>query len=238
MLSGMRMPESVHLPRTAFGLPAHGFLFLFVFDMCSSFERKNPLAVIRAFRRAFRREEPVTLALKVSRGGTDPESLALLQAEAGRAGVIVIDRILPQDQLFGLMNACDCYVSLHRSEGFGLTLAEAMSLGKPVIATGYSGNLDFMTEHNSLLVKYRMAPLTSNHGAYVKGWLSAQPSEEHAAALMRKVYEHKTWAQALGERASLDVRALLSLEAAGQRMTARLDELLAARARGNARRAA
>jgi glycosyltransferase involved in cell wall biosynthesis len=231
MLAGMRMPPEVHLPRSRFGLPDDRFLFLFVFDMCSTAQRKNPLAVVEAFRRAFAPHEPVALAIKVSRGYHDPASLRELQEACDRAGAYLIDTLLAHDEVCGLLGACDAYVSLHRSEGFGLTMAEAMALGKPVIATGYSGNLDFMTPENSLLVEFDRVKLEETVHVYERGWTWAEPSVMHAAELMRRVVAHPDEARALGERARRDVRSVLSLEAAGRRMAARVAELMADTAR-------
>jgi glycosyltransferase involved in cell wall biosynthesis len=222
MLPGVELTTFAALPRRQLGLPENRFLFLFAFDMASYMARKNPLAVIRAFQRAFRHDDPVALVIKVTRGQCDPKSFAAL-TEAGRqAGALVLDRILAREESLALIAACDTYVSLHRSEGFGLTLAEAMLLGKPVIATAYSGNLDFMSPANSLLVNFKRVAIDHDHGVYKKGNVWAEPSVEHAASLMRQVFDHPEAARALGERAREEARKLLSLEAAGQRMARRL----------------
>ena len=144
-----------------YGVPAGSFVFLFIFDLSSTLERKNPLGLISAFKQAFQRGEKVSLVIKVSRGARHPEEFHRLQKEAKQVGAIVIDQRLPREELNGLIAACDRYVSLHRSEGLGLTLAEAMMLGKPTIATAYSGNLDFMDENNSLLVGYDLIEIES-----------------------------------------------------------------------------
>src|SRR5213076_1122404 len=115
----------------------------------------------------------------------------LLWRAHGRQDVHIIDRSLSRGELDGLMAACDCYVSLHRSEGFGLTMAEAMYVGKPVIATGYSGNLDFMTPHNSYLVDYEVVAVGEGAAPYPAHAEWAEPSVEHAACLMRHVFEHR-----------------------------------------------
>ena len=145
--------------RRAFGLPAREdgrFAFLFSFHMTSVMERKNPLGLIRAFRQVFSPAEPVDLVLKTTSFGRFDAQLAELRAAAKDANITVLDRVLSPDETLSLMDACDAYVSLHRSEGLGLTMAEAMLLGKPVIATRYSGNLDFMDDQNSLLVDYKL----------------------------------------------------------------------------------
>src|SRR5262249_493808 len=143
-------------------------------------------------------------------------------------GVVLIDEMLTRQEAWGLMNACDAYVSLHRAEGLGLTLAEAMALVKPVIATGYSGNLDFMTVSNSLLIEHRLVEVYDPTRVYPRGFRWAEPSVECAAARMRWAYENQQDAQNLGQRAALDVRRTLSMEAAGQRMAARIEEILEA----------
>src|SRR5690606_26031032 len=113
----------------------------------------------------------------------------------------LIDHNLSRAELVGLIEACDCYVSLHRSEGLGLTMAEAMLLGKPVIATGYSGNLEFMDRSNSLLVGYDLVPIGRDIPPYPGDLLWAEPSCAEAAEAMCWVHEHPDEARALGERA-------------------------------------
>jgi glycosyltransferase involved in cell wall biosynthesis len=227
MPPGVELGEVPALPRQYFGLPDDAFLFLFLFDMSSTLERKNPLGLIRAFRRAFGGQGRAAQAIKVTRGDHDPANLARLRAAAEEAGVLLLDRLLSREECCGLLNACDCYVSLHRSEGFGLTMAEAMLLGKPVIATAYSGNLDFMTPDNSLLVGCRRVPIAEDVPFYPRGHLWAEPSVEEAADRMRWVCEHRAEARALGRRARAEAAARLALRSAGERMRRRLLELTA-----------
>jgi glycosyltransferase involved in cell wall biosynthesis len=230
MLPAVRLPAFDPLPKPHFGLSSDRFTFLFVFDMNSRLPRKNPVALIRAFRRAFRPDEPVELAIKVSpQGEFYPDWWRELRTAAREAGVTLIDRNLSRGELLALMNAADAYASLHRSEGFGLTMAEAMLLGKPTVATGYSGNLDFMTPENSYLVDHSRAVIEDDTPPYPKGCVWAEPSVEHAAALLRRVYAHPAEARAKGERARAELLRLLSPEAAGARMKARLDAIRAAR---------
>jgi hypothetical protein len=121
--------------------------------------------------------------------------------------------------------SCDCYVSLHRAEGFGLTLAEAMSLGRPVIATGYSGNLDFMTDRNSYLVAHEMAPVGPGSAPYPPEAEWAEPDIEHAARLMREVFENQDAARQRGRLAAAEIAITHSLEASGRSMVRRLESL-------------
>ena len=125
------------------------------------------------------------------------------------------------------MNACDAYVSLHRSEGFGLTMAEAMLLGKPTAATAYSGNLDFMTPDNSFLIDYELVPVEAPGVAAPPGAVWAEPSVAHAAAVLRSIVDDPAAAAEKGRRARAELRERLSHRAAGARMAARLRAILA-----------
>jgi glycosyltransferase involved in cell wall biosynthesis/SAM-dependent methyltransferase len=208
--------------RAALGLPA-GFLFEFSFDYESVFERKNPLAVIEAFGRAFGPGAGASLVIKSINHEHDEANHARLQAAAAQhPDVHLIDRYVSRVERDQLTAACDCYVSLHRSEGFGFTVAEAMALGRPAIATGYSGTLDFMTPENSYFVDYELVAIGEGAEPYPPDGEWAQPSVEHAAQLMRHVFEHRDEARARGERARHDIRTRHSLAAAGKVMTERL----------------
>jgi glycosyltransferase involved in cell wall biosynthesis len=190
--------------------------------MYSTAARKNPLGVIEAFRRAFRPCEPVDLVIKVSRGRSFPDDFAALQQAAADVGATVIDRVMPRAEVLGLMNAADCFVSLHRSEGLGLGLIESMLMGKPVIATAYSGNLDFMTEANSYLVRAGRVPVTAQTHAYPLGCVWGDPDLDHAAAQMRRVFDRRAESRAMGERATRDLEMLMSVDSYGRRVAARL----------------
>ncbi len=215
-------PEVV--TRSQLGIAQDDFVFLFMFDFCSELDRKNPDGLIRAFRRAFGPEEPVTLLLKTVRGDFNPSGSAELQKLAGDSNVRIVDELASHERALGLIQMCDCYVSLHRSEGFGLTLAEAMLLRKPVIATAYSGNRDFMNEGNSWLVDFELVPVAAGGAIYNSGrW--AEPSVEHAAALMREVFENRAAARSRAESAARELAEKLSPATVGARMKARLDEI-------------
>lgn len=212
--------------RIHFGLKDDEFVFLFIFDLFSFFERKNPLALIRAFKEAFRPGEKVRLVLKCSNLECNSPARDKILKETRGFNISFIDGYLTKNELHELMAVCDCYVSLHRSEGFGLPLAEMMYLGKPVIATGYSSNTDFMNINNSFLVKYDLVELKEDIGPYKKGCFWAEPDCVHAAGLMRTVYEKRELASEMGRKAQQDITDYLSPEASGHRVKQRLENIL------------
>lgn len=211
--------------RKYFGLKDSSFTFLFTFHMMSVMERKNPLGLVQAFKAAFSAQDDATLVLKTSFGDRHPAQLQELRAAAEGHNIVVIDQVYSPDEVLSLMDACDAYVSLHRSEGLGLTMAEAMLMGKPVIATNYSGNVDFMSEEDSLLVPYKLVKLGRPIPPYDEKLEWAEPSTEHAAQLMRRLYEDREWAKQIGARGKARAAIDLSLETAGHRAAARLAEI-------------
>lgn len=208
--------------RDEIGLPA-GFTFLFVFDHLSTTERKNPWGLVEAFTRAFGPEEDVSLVVKslnAERRPADAERLRLAAAPHPR--VHLDERRLTPAERDALVAHAEAYVSLHRSEGLGLTMAEAMARGKPVVATGYGGNLAFMTEENSYLVPW--APVPIGHAPpYPPGAVWADPDLDAAGAAMRAVVDDPAGARARGERAARDVAEHHSPEAAAAGVLAALD---------------
>jgi glycosyltransferase involved in cell wall biosynthesis len=208
--------------RSRYRLNEESFIFFLMFDILSYFERKNPLAVIEAFRLAFPSDEDVELLIKCSNLGWNKEARARLTEACKGLKVRVIDDRLSRAELNNLISLTDCYVSLHRSEGLGLPLAEAMYLQKPVIATAYSGNLEFMNMNNGFLVKYKLVEIEKDIGFYKKGRVWADPDIEHAAELMRMVFDNKGIAIRTGERAASDIRTYFNLEVCGKRILDRI----------------
>jgi glycosyltransferase involved in cell wall biosynthesis/2-polyprenyl-3-methyl-5-hydroxy-6-metoxy-1,4-benzoquinol methylase len=216
------LPPVPALSREELGLP-EGFLFLFVYDYHSTAARKNPAGAIEAFARAFPPGSGASLVLKsINHENQRPSHERVLLAAAEHPDVHVVDRYVTAGEKNAMLAACDCYVSLHRSEGFGLTPAEAMYLGKPVIATRYGGVLDFMTADNSFLVDHGMTRVGEAAYPYPPDALWAEPDLEHAAALMRRVVAHPDEARRVGARAARDIRATHSPAVAGEAMKRRL----------------
>ena len=212
------------LEREALNLPKHKFIFLFVFDFSSRIERKNPLAVIQAFKQAFGEDDRVLLIVKSSNSKNFSEAQASLNsAIANHSNIKHLDGYLSKGKINGLLYNCDCYVSLHRCEGFGLTMAEAMFYGKPVIATDYSSNTEFMNVGNSFCVKYKLIPIEQDCGPYKKGNVWAAADVEHAANLMRYVFNNSREAQQIGAIAAAEIQTLLSPQVTGDKIRKRLE---------------
>jgi glycosyltransferase involved in cell wall biosynthesis len=208
------------------GVPRGKFVFLCMFDLGSVVERKNPLAAVEAFRRAFPAASDAMLLMKVAHSSTYTSHYRTLEEQLhGIPGVHLTDRMFTRAGVNGLIAACDAVVSLHRSEGFGLILAEAMDLGKPVIATGWSGNMDFMNSGNSCPVAYELVTLDRAYPPYEAGQQWAEPDVDHAAHLMRRIYEDAEWRTRIGERATHTIRSEFSPDAAGRRYRKRLEFL-------------
>ncbi|WNM59884.1 glycosyltransferase [Candidatus Nitrospira allomarina] len=228
----IRMPLAVEFPephgmtREAFGLPEDRFLFLFFFDFTSYVHRKNPHAVIRAFLQAFPdlSDTRVGVVIKMNGMGLRPkEYQAFLESIDGEdSRIILMDKVLTDRETKSLVKLCDCFLSLHRSEGFGRGLAEAMYLGKPVIATGYSGNLDFTNAHNSCLVDYRLIPVREDEYPFGKGQKWADPDIEHAVWFMKRVVNEPHYAQTIGQHAADFIKTHHSSQAVGTKYRRRL----------------
>ncbi len=202
--------------RAGVGLPDDRFVFLMALDFFSVGERKNPWGLVDAYTRAFGPDDGALLVVKTINGGRRADDLERLRfAAAGRADVVIRDEYLSRDEQSALMAGCDAYVSLHRSEGFGLTMAEAMARSKPVIATGYSGNLEFMDETVAYLVPYALEEIGPGHHPYPPDAHWADPDLEQAGARMRSVFERRDIAAEIGRRAAARIRDEWSSAALG-----------------------
>ena len=201
-----------------------GFRFLTMFDYLSTLERKNPLGVIVAYQRAFSSDDGTVLIVKSVNARHRPERRAdLTRLAQGRRDIVFLDDLMSAEERDALLRSCDCYVSLHRSEGHGLPLAEAMASGKPVVATAYGGNTEFMTDDNSYLVRWTpvlVGPDVEHYPAEAR-W--AEPDVEHAAHLLRAVRENTGEMRHKVQRARADVCARLSTAVVGEKMRERME---------------
>jgi glycosyltransferase involved in cell wall biosynthesis len=213
----------------ALGVPKDVFTFLFFFDFTSHIARKNPRAVIDAFKLAFKNSAGDSVALVVKMNGMNKcphEYRSFIDSVRNQdKRIIFIDEVLSDREIKGLICGCDVFVSLHRSEGFGRGIAEAMYYGKPTVATGYSGNMDFTNCFNSCLVDYHFVPVEKGEYPFWKGQFWAEPDIEHAAHWMHRLYQDRQLCRSIGERAAESIRATHSARAAGMRMRGRLNKI-------------
>ena len=227
------MPHSIGFPppaasvaelRVRFRLPAGTFLFLTLFDLNSYSARKNPRAVIDAFRQSGLAGQGAALVVKVQNvKGNEADFAALQSSVRDLPGTVLLTDTLSRADIYGLEAACDCFVSLHRSEGFGLAVAECMLLRKPVISTDWSATAEFVNRENGCPVRARLVTLEQNHGPYAKGSIWADPDPAHAADHMRALFNDRALAQRLGQAARETIVARFSPSVIGARYRRRLE---------------
>jgi glycosyltransferase involved in cell wall biosynthesis len=225
------IPHSISLPETSsfsrqdLGWKENKFIFLFIYDPLSLTVRKNPEGVITAFKKAFdRSDDRVSLVIKTK--GLSSQSLEKFKKLTDdRPQIEIINDNYDRDRLNALLYHCNCYISLHRSEGFGLTLAEAMFYGKPTITTGFSGNLDFTNNFNSFLVDYRSIQLGEQVVYFGKETVWAQPNLDRARDYMRLVVENPDLGRKIGAKAAKDIRSLFSPKAIASTIQRRLQAI-------------
>jgi GT2 family glycosyltransferase/glycosyltransferase involved in cell wall biosynthesis len=224
----IRLPVVLHEAsaeegRDLFGIPRDRLVFLTIFDAGSTAARKNPRLVAEAFRDAFAADENVFLVIKFHSASLDPSvTREITRALRGTENVLVVaDRLTDRDM--GLLQAaCDCLVSAHRSEGYGLNIAEFMAAGKPVIATSYSGNLEFCDDTTCFPLAYKLREVEKITGPYFPYAIWAEPDRQNLMAQMRLVNDNQPEAWKRGKIAAAKLRAEFSLAAIGRNIMARL----------------
>jgi len=218
--------EPIHNPKTFQFFNEKKFSFLFIFSYHSSIERKNPFFLIEAFKAAFKNNDTVELIIKTVNGESYKKAKNRLQQCVSNAkNIKIYDIELDKNSLNHLINTCDAYVSMHHSEGFGLTLAEAMYLGKPTVATNYSGNTEFMNQDNSFLIDYQMGLIQEPDSNFCAKTIWANPILDDAVNKLIEVYKNSDLRKLKAKHASLNVKEKLSFQAIGGIIKNRLDHL-------------
>ena len=211
--------------RDDFDLPEDRFLFLMMYDSNSCQERKNPLGVIRAFQQAFdRTEQGVGLVIKVNHC-KDSDIEAIHKALDGYDNVYLLKENLSEEQVYGLIQTVDVVVSLHRAEGFGLVLAEAMLLGTPTIATNWSSNTEFMNSDVACMVDYELVTLQKDMPPFKAGNRWADPDVQQAAGYMRKLRDDEKFYQQIAENAKISISNQLGREQIEKRIQKRIHDI-------------
>jgi glycosyltransferase involved in cell wall biosynthesis len=217
------------LSRRYFDIPEADYVFLFFFDVRSYVTRKNPHGVIEAFHRLLESKpySKTRLILKVNGAEKAPEVMQELNANLkGIANnVTILGQLMSDNEVKNLVRCCDCFISLHRSEGYGRGIAEAMTLGKPVIATGFSGNMDFMNQEVSFPVKYSLIPLISGEYPYYENQVWADPDIEDATNYMVNLIDSPRLGRAVGNKAYLHMKKNFSYGAIGLAYRMRLEKI-------------
>ena len=216
------------LDRARYGIAEDELLYLYVFDFNSTIERKNPEGALEAFVRAFSPGDGAALLLKSINGDRDPEAAERLRRAAARhPHVHLMERPVPVAERNALIAGCDCYVSLHRTEGFGLTVAEALLFARPVVVSAAGGVLEFVHEDNALLVPCGDYVLPERRGDYPAGTVWGEPDLDVAAARLREVARAPAAAAARGRRGAEDLRRDHAPAAVGRAVAARVETLRA-----------
>jgi glycosyltransferase involved in cell wall biosynthesis len=220
---------SSFLSRRYFGIPESDYTFLFFFDVRSFTQRKNPEAAVKAFHQLLllRPFSRARLVLKVNGGELAPDVMSGLRESLSNIShsVTVITRLMSDNEVKNLVRCCDCFLSLHRSEGYGRGIAEAMFLGKPVIATAYSGNMDFMSADTSFLVPFDLVPVGAEAYPHWQGQMWANPDDSVASQYMARLVDDPNLGRQVGERASQRIRRNWSYRATGLRYLQRLEAI-------------
>ena len=202
-------PKKKTKTRGYFNLPANKFIFLFVFDFNSNYERKNPEATVQAFKKAFGNSKDVFLVIKSKNGNLNENKQCknqLISTIQNSTNIKLIDKLYNQGEYWSLLHLCNAYISLHRTEGLGLTMVEMMSIAKPVIATNYSGNLEYMNHSNSLLVKYKLIKNDYLKKFYNNNQYCVEPDISHASSLLMKIYKNKKLRSRISKKAFNDMK--------------------------------
>lgn len=228
------IPYSVNAPvddkfdRKHFELPEDKFLFFMMYNSGSIMERKNPIGTLEAFKKAFEKDnDKVGLVIKINEMEDPAEMAKIIEFFDGYTNIYFITKNMSKIEVNSLVKAVDVFVSLHRAEGFGLGMAEAMLVGTPVIATNWSANTEFMNSDVACMVDYKLIELNEDYGLFKKGYRWADADVSEAAAFMRRLYEDSEYADEISKKAKVYIEKKLSMETSVELVKQRISEIYA-----------
>ena len=223
---GMEVSYDESLTRADFGLDEEDFLVLMMFDSNSYASRKNPGAAIDAFREAFS-DNPDKVKLVIKINNPREEDIAFVEEHiGGKAGYVLITERMEKERLNSLIRLCDVFISLHRAEGFGLVMAEAMALGTPAVATNWSSNTEFMPEGSACLVRCGQTPVGKGYVYEQEGVTWAEPDTHHAAEYLKRLRNDPAYYRRIAEAGEKTIREKLSVEGCADAIRKRMKEIL------------
>jgi len=212
--------------RRQFGIPEEAFTFLYTFDVSSAIDRKNPIAVLEAFREAFGNDPTKFLVVKYHSSKSFHERVRQMRAIHSASNVLFLDLLLSEEQNAALKQIVDCLVSPHRAEGFGLNIAEMMALGKPVIATAYSGNMEFCKDSNCILIPAKLTEVVEGTLHYPPGAIWAEPDHDALVEAMKAVSSDGADIRKIAANGATFVRTVLSSAAIAKTIDTLLGEII------------
>ena len=221
----METPYEEALTRADFGLNEDDFLVLAMFDSNSYSSRKNPGAAIAAFREAYG-EKPEKVKLVIQISNPKKEDIAFVEDKLAPGSFILMTERLDRTKMNSLIRLCDVFLSLHRSEGFGLVMAEAMSLGTAAVATNWSANTEFMPEGTACLVDAKLIPVGDAYQHGQEGQVWADPDIHQAAAYLKRLRDDPAYREGIVRAGQEYIREQLSTAMCAERIRTRLDQII------------
>ena len=223
---GMEAPYDETLTRADFGLSEDDFLVLMMFDSHSFASRKNPGAAIDAFREAYG-DHPERVKLVIKINNPSAEDVAFVEEHlGGKAGYLLITERMDKKKLNSMIRLCDVFISLHRSEGFGLVIAEAMALGTPVVATNWSSNTEFMPEGAACPVGYDLFPVAGGYVFDNGSMVWADPDTNQAAEYLRRLKDDPDYREKIARAGKEYIHQQLSMEKCAEKISNRMKEII------------